>query len=84
LQYQYVIYDTNIIDDNTCDALFNLNDKYPVAIRMDQGILNLHFTCDRKIWKQIPIKDSKGFLYDFCKRPGCKDSDYCMIKRIIN
>lgn len=78
------IYDTNIIDENTCNTLFNLNDKYPVAIRMDQGILNLYFNCDRKLWKQIPLKDSKGFLYDFCKRPGCKDSDYCMIKRIIN
>lgn len=29
------------------------------------------------------IKDNKGFLYDFCKRPENKDSDYCMIKRII-
>ena len=46
--------------------------------------MNLHFNCDRKLWKQIPVKDSKGFLYDFCKRPGYKDSDYCMIKRIIN
>lgn len=75
------IYDTNIIDDNTCNTLFNLNDKYPIAIRMDQGIFNLYFNCDRKLWKQVPIKDSKGFLYDYFKRPGYKNSDYCMTKR---
>jgi len=77
------IYDTKIIEDETVETLFKLNEKYPIATRMDQGILNLYFNCDRNLWKQIPIKDTKGFLYDFCKRPGYKDSDYCMIKRII-
>ena len=77
------IYDTKITDDNTVESLFKLNEKYPVAIRMDQGILNLYFNCNKNLWNQIPIKDNKGFLYDFCKRPGNKDSDYCMIKRII-
>ena len=75
------IYDTNILENDTVSSLFNLNDKYPVAIRMDQGILNLYFNCDRKLWKQISIKDDKGFLYDFNKRPGYQNKDYAILKR---
>ena len=49
------IYDTNILNNDTVDRLFILNEKYPIARRMDQGILNLYFLCERNLWKQIPI-----------------------------
>ena len=49
-------------------------------MRMDQGILNLYFTCERKLWKQIPINDSIGFLYDFRERDGYRGRDYAMLK----
>jgi hypothetical protein len=74
------IFDTNIIKPTTVDRLFYLSEKYPVTMRMDQGILNLYFTCERKLWKQIPIKDSIGFLYDFRERDGYKGRDYAMLK----
>jgi len=74
------IYDTKILEDTTVEQLFALNEKYPVAVRMDQGILNLHFTCQRKLWKQIPLKDDAGFLYDFLERPGYTRKDYLILK----
>jgi len=74
------IYDTQIIEENTVERLFELANKYPSAIRMDQGILNLYFTCERKLWKQIPIKDKVGFLYDYHERPGFRGRDYLILK----
>jgi hypothetical protein len=74
------IFDTNIIKPTTVDRLFYLSEKYPVAIRMDQGILNLYFTCEQNLWKQIPVKDELGFLYDFHERDGYRGRDYVMLK----
>ena len=71
------IYDTKIIESDTVDKLFDLAMKYKFTIRMDQGILNLHFTSN---WKQIPLADSVGFLYDFLERDPHKRSDYLMLK----
>ena len=74
------IYDTSILEDNTVDRLFELNEKYPIAKRMDQGILNLYFNCEKKLWKQIPIKDKEGFLYDYHERNDYKKNDYLILK----
>jgi len=71
------IYDTKIIESDTVDKLFDLAMKYKFTIRMDQGILNLHFTSN---WKQIPLADSEGLLYDFLERDPHKRSDYLMLK----
>jgi lipopolysaccharide biosynthesis glycosyltransferase len=74
------IYDTRILNDDTMNRLFELNEKYPIAVRMDQGILNLYFTCERNLWKQIPVKDEIGFLYDFHERDGFRGRDYLILK----
>jgi lipopolysaccharide biosynthesis glycosyltransferase len=74
------IYDTSIIDENTVNRLFWLSEMYPIAIRMDQGILNLHFHCERCLWKQIPLKDDIGFLYDFFERERGSRSKYLILK----
>ena len=76
------IYDTKIIEDNTVKRLVELAHMYPNAPTMDQGILNLYFTCERKLWKQIPIEDDKGFLYDYHERPGYRARDYLILKMI--
>ena len=47
---------------------------------MDQGILNLHFNCERNLWKQMPIKDESGFLYDYLCRKNYSNKDYLMLK----
>jgi len=74
------IYDTSILEDDTVEQLFKLNDLYPISIRADQGIANLYFHCERGLWKQIPVKDYKGFLYDFLERDGFRGRDYLILK----
>jgi hypothetical protein len=74
------IYDTAILEPDTVKRLFELSEKYPIAIRMDQGILNLYFNCERGLWKQISVSDSTGFLYDFHERNGHLTKDYLILK----
>lgn len=74
------IYDTTILEDNTVNRLFELNEKYPIAKRMDQGILNLYFNCEKNLWKQIPVEDKDGFLYDYLERNGYNTNDYLILK----
>jgi hypothetical protein len=79
-QTTLMIYDTAILEPDTVSRLFELNEKYPIAVRMDQGILNLYFNCERSLWKQIPVSDAKGFLYDYLERENCKTKDYLILK----
>lgn len=74
------IYDTTILEDNTIAKLFKLSEKYPAQRRIDQGSMNLYFNCERGLWKQIPIKDEDGFLYDFFERGTYTRSDYVLLK----
>lgn len=74
------IYDTKILEENTVDRLYELALKYPITRRMDQGILNLYFLCERNLWMQIPVKDSEGFLYDYHEREGYRGRDYLILK----
>jgi len=74
------IYDTKITDENTVKNLFELAFKYKYSYRMDQGILNLYFLCERNLWKQIPVKDEVGFLYDYHRRDNYSIHDYLMLK----
>lgn len=75
-----LIFDTKIILDDTADRLYKLTEEYPITIRRDQGIFNLYFTCERNLWKQIPLCDNDGFLYDFHEREGRHRSDYVILK----
>jgi hypothetical protein len=79
-QSTIMIYDTSIIDENTVEQLFSLIDTYPITRRCDQGIFNLHFLCHKNQWKQIPIQDDKGFLYDFHERDDNKKNMYLILK----
>ena len=79
-QSTIMIFDTNIIQENTVSNLFKLVEQYPISTRGDQGILNLYFNSNKKVWKQIPLADNHGFLYDFHERHGRKRSDYLILK----
>lgn len=79
-QSTVIIYDTRILQPDTVERLFALAAKYPTT-RGDQGILNLHFQFDRPLWKQIPLKDNEGWLYDFHERDSYKQEDYCILKK---
>lgn len=79
-QSTLMIYNTKILEENTLSRLFELAEKYPMSVRMDQGILNLYWTCERKLWRQMPLQDEVGFLYNFLELKGCKTKDYLILK----
>lgn len=74
-QTTIMIFDTKLIKEDTCDTLIHLTKEY--VSKHDQGIINLHYL---NSWKQLPLKDNKGWLYDFHERDGCKEEDYCILK----
>jgi len=75
-----MLYDTNIIEDNTFNDLVELSKKYFISRTNEQGILNLYFNSDKKIWKQIEIKDNETYYYDYWNRNNLKAEDYIMLK----
>jgi hypothetical protein len=81
-QSTLMIFHTNIIQDTTVEELFALAEASPISRRMDQGIFNLYFLCQRGLWKQIPFRDSKGFLYDYHAREGHTTDEYCVLKAL--
>jgi hypothetical protein len=74
------IYDTKILSENYVNKLFSLANEYPFSYRMDQGIFNLVFHIEKNLWKQIPVEDSHGFLYDYLPKPGFSYKNYCILK----
>ena len=79
-QSTIMIYHTGIIEPTTVQDLYGLLNKYPTANRNDQGILNLYFHCKKHMWKQLPLRDEEGYLYDFLQRHGLAKVDYLMLK----
>jgi hypothetical protein len=79
-QSTLLIYNTKILEENTVNRLFELAEQYPFSVRMDQGIMNLYWTCEKRLWRQIPLQDEKGFLYNFLEINGCKTKDYLILK----
>lgn len=77
-QTTLMLFDTNIIKENTFNELYNLALEYPISNTNDQGILALYFTNIVPVWEQIPMGNEKTFFYDFGKR---KKGKYIMTKR---
>ncbi len=72
-----MLYDSNIIEENTFEDLYNLTLTYPISRTNDQGIISLYFTNIVPIWKQIPLRNENTFFYDYMKRGNDK---YIMTK----
>jgi len=75
-QSTIILFNTNIIKDNTLSNLINLINTYPIG-NGDQAYINLEFIDN---WKPMPIKDDKGFLYDFMIRENYNTNHYVMLK----
>jgi hypothetical protein len=75
-----MIYNTSIIQDDTVDRLFELTNLYPYSTNGDQGILNLYFNLERRVWKPIPTRDEHGFLYDYHARSNFHPKEYVFLK----
>jgi hypothetical protein len=75
-----LLYDTNIIENDTKKNLIDLSNKYINSKTNEQGIMNLYFNCIKKIWSQVAIKDNETNYYDYWERFGNKPTDYIMLK----
>lgn len=79
-QSTILLYDTNIIEPETVAKLFALKEDFPISARNDQGIFNLHLLKERNLWKQLPLVDELGYLYDYHNRPGIPKEKYLLLK----
>ena len=80
-QSSIMIFSTSLIKESTLDDLFQLYRQWStISTRGDQGILNLYFHCMKGVWKPLPPRDDKGFLYDFMVRDGFSPVDYVLLK----
>lgn len=76
-QTTIMLYDTNIIHDDTYDNILRLLIEYPNSITNDQGIIALYFTNIKPLFKQIRTHNEDTYFYDFLSR---KNNKYIMLK----
>lgn len=74
------MYDTDLIDENTCDILNKLSLKYFISTTNDQGVINLYFNGLYDYFKPLKTGDKETNYYDFFERDGKKPEDYIMLK----
>jgi hypothetical protein len=79
-QATVMLYDTSIIEDSTFATLMRMAYRYVNCKTNDQGILNLYFSCLKKVWQPLLIKDDETYFYDFYERGDLKKTDYIMVK----
>ena len=74
-----MLYDTNIIEEDTYNNLIELSHTYPISKTNEQGIMNLYFNCIKNIWKQLPLKNNETNFYDYWCRDK-KNTNYIIVK----
>jgi hypothetical protein len=79
-QTTIMLYDTNIIENNTFDDLYKLMLEFPISITNDQGIISLYFTNVKPHFQQITIKNETTYFYDYLSRDN--KLPYIMLKFI--
>ena len=77
-QTTIMLYDTDIIKENTFNDLYQLSEKYPISRTNDQGIISLYFTQIHPYFEQIPPKNDSTYFYDYLSRN--KQNKYIMLK----
>ena len=81
-QTTIMLYDTNIINDNTFSNIYNLLLEYPISFTNDQAIIALYFTQIHPCWQQIKRKINNDlYSYDYVR---CIDKKYIMVKNDSN
>lgn len=75
-----LLYDTNIIEDNTFENLYNLALEFPISMTNEQGIIALYFTNIKPLFKQIKTNNGNNYYYDFFSRNN--NFKYIMLKYI--
>lgn len=77
-QTTIMLYDTNIIQNDTYNNLLNLLWEYPISKTNDQGIIALYFTNIHPLFKQIKTHNEATCFYDYLSRG--KNLIYIMLK----
>lgn len=77
-QTTMMLYDTNIIQEDTVDILIALSNEYPITRTNEQGILSLYFTQIKPCFKQIKTHDENNYFYDYLSRNP--SYNYIMLK----
>ena len=77
-QTTILLYDTNIIEDDTYNKLLNLTFKYPISNTNEQGIIALYFTNIKPLFKQIKTHNENTYFYDYMSRNP--KNKYIMLK----
>jgi hypothetical protein len=75
-----LLFNSNIIRENTKNDLICLSNKFYISKTNEQGIMNIFFNGIHKIWKPLPVYWKGGFTYDFWNRNNYKPNDYVMTK----
>ena len=80
-QTTIMLYDTEIINENTYNEILSLAEEVKVSITNDQGIIALYFTNINPVWEQIPLGDEKTWFYDYLPRSFKMNKPHIMLKR---
>lgn len=76
------LFDTNLIEENTFNEIYDLAEKWPISLTNDQGILALYFTAIKNKWEQIQLGDEDYWYYDFHIRPTKVDKPHVIVKYV--
>ncbi len=79
-QTTIMLYDTNIIEDNTFENLLKLTKDFPISITNDQGIIALYFSSINRNFDQIRTQDENTYYYDYLSRNS--SNKYIMLKTV--
>ena len=80
-QTTMMLYDTNIIEEDTFNRLLSLSNEYPISNTNDQGIIALYFTNIKPLFKQIKTNNDDTYFYDYLSRN--KKNKYIMLKLLL-
>jgi len=79
-QTTIMLYDTEIIKNDTFTNLLSLAEKYPISRTNDQGIIALYFTNIVQLWEQIKLEDENIWYYDYLRRPEKTNKPHILLK----
>lgn len=77
-QTTILLFDSDVIEENTVNDLHLLLLEFPNAKTNDQAIIALYLTNIRKVWQQIPLGNEITNYYDYLSRKNGKP--YIMLK----
>jgi hypothetical protein len=80
-QTTVMLFDTNIITNETKSHLYDLLFKYPISLTNDQGIIALYFTQVKPCWIQLRRKNDETYFYDYVR---CVNEEYIMVKSMAS